>query len=179
MTAVTDAYARYERIRKTVVSARDRALSQPASSRNIEAGYVARGDTSDSARRKLQIIFDEMQQSIEYLGFLEVCAAFEDAFRKRAATAVGEVRRVVDQHYELNVLNGLKARFVREPLSFESLASIFAFLDGLVSTDMGNALKLIREERNRIAHGSDLQQPIRVTVREAADLLNELIAQFW
>ena len=179
MTAVDDAKERYLRLHAIVSRFRDDALRQPLSRQNREFGVVNVNDKPGEARRKLSIAFDEMLQRIEYLAFLDVCASFENAFRGRVGTAIGEARRIVGERYELRVLAKLSVRLVREPKSFNSLAAIFEVLDGLIPADMASDLRLIREERNRLSHGIDFDQPLKLTIEDLCDKLNALTEEIW
>ena len=40
-------------------------------------------------------------------------------------------------------------------------------------------LNTVREERNRVSHGTNLGQPLKVTVERTQELLNELIDAIW
>jgi hypothetical protein len=40
-------------------------------------------------------------------------------------------------------------------------------------------LNTVREERNRVAHGTNPGQPLKVTVERAQELLNEVIDAVW
>ena len=120
-----------------------------------------------------------MKLRVEYLGFLDLCASFEDAFRRRVGTAIGEARKNVREHYNIPVLRSLGERLVRDARSFDSLASIFLTINGLLSIQMQAELNVVREERNRVTHGTNLGQPLKVTVERTQELLNELIDSVW
>ena len=77
------------------------------------------------------------------------------------------------------VLRALRERLVRDGRTFDSLASIFLVLEGLVPSQMYAELTTVREERNRVAHGTNLGQPLKVTVERTQELLSELIDAIW
>src|ERR1700689_3135619 len=60
----------------------------------------------------------------------------------------------VREHYNIPVLRSLGERLVRDARSFDSLASIFLTIDGLLSIQMQAELSVVREERNRVTHGT-------------------------
>jgi hypothetical protein len=152
MSAVDEAFWRYVRLRKILDATRRTALSQPVSSRNRDLGLIDPGDKTEAARSRLEVAFDEMGRQVDRSGILELCAAFEDAFRRRVATAVGEARRVVVAHYNITTLQSLKRRLLREPESFDTLASILGAIDGLISNELATGLRRLQVERNQIAH---------------------------
>ena len=179
MSAVDDAYVRYRRLIGILGRAEGAALRQPTSQQSRELGLVADTDRADAARVKLIAAFRDLKVRLEYLGFLDLCASFEDAFRRRVATAIGEARKNVREHYNVPLLRSLGERLVRDARSFDSLASIFSTIEGLVSFQMQAELNTVREERNRVSHGTNLGQPLKVTVERTQELLNELIDAIW
>jgi hypothetical protein len=40
-------------------------------------------------------------------------------------------------------------------------------------------LGIVREERNRLAHGTNFEQPLKITVERTRELLNELLDAIW
>ena len=130
MSAVDDAYARYGRLIGILDRAEGGALRQPASQQSQELGLLADTDRANVGRMKLKDAFRDMKLRIEYLGLLDPCASFEDAFRRRVATAIGEARKNVREHYNLPLLRSLGERLVRDARSFESLANILSAIEG-------------------------------------------------
>lgn len=179
MSAVDDAYARYVRLVSILDHAEAVALRQPVSQQARDWGLVADTDRPEIARTKLTDAFGDMRLRIDYLGFLDLCASFEDTFRRRVATAVGEARKNIREHYNVPVLRALRERLVRDGRTFDLLASIFLVTEGLVPAQMYAELTTVREERNRVAHGTSLGQPLKVTVERTQELLSELIDAIW
>src|SRR5208282_6898981 len=106
------------------------ALRQPVSQQGRDWGLVTDTDRPEAARTKLTDAFGDMRLRIDCLGFLDLCASFEDTFRRRVATAVGEARKNVREHYNVPVLRALRERLVRDARTFDSLASIFLTIEG-------------------------------------------------
>ena len=179
MTAVDEAYWRYVRLRKILDATRQTSLSQPVSSRNRDLGLIDPEDKTEAARSRLEAAFDEMGRQVDRSSILELCTAFEDAFRRRVTTAVGEARRVVDAHYDIRALWSLRRRLLREPESFDSLASIFGAIDGLISSELATGLRRLQVQRNRIAHQPLSDEPSDFPVGDVRDLLNEVIEIIW
>lgn len=179
MTVVDDAFTRHSQLVRFTDRAMEAAIRQPASEYNRESGLIADTDRADAARAKLTYAFRDMRLRIEYLGFLDLCASFEDEFRRRAGTAIGEARKNVREHYSIPLLRSLRERLVKEAKSFDSLASIFIAVEGLISPQMQAELGAVREQRNRLSHGTNLRQPLKVTVERTRELLNELIDVLW
>jgi hypothetical protein len=175
MTDVDEAYQRHCRLRAILDAARRTALNQPVSQRNRDLGLIGPEDKTETARSSLEAAFDQMGRQIERAGILDLCAVFEEAFRQRVTTAVGEARRVVDAHYSVQTLQRLRRRLVREPGSFASLASIFEAVDGLISKELANGLRQLQDERNNIAHRPLPDKPSGFLLDDARELLNEVI----
>jgi hypothetical protein len=114
MSVVDDAYARYAQLKMILDRGMDEALRKPASQQNRDAGLIADTDRADVARTKLISEFHNIRSRVDCLGFLDLCASFEDAFRRRVATAIGEVRKSVREHYKITLLRPLGERLVRD-----------------------------------------------------------------
>ena len=178
MTVVDDALVRHALLRRSVERMGQRANSNPLDAQFIELGVVKRGDTSQEARNELNAAFGELLSRIDHLTLIDVCGAFEAHFLKWISTAIGESRRVISTHYNIEVMKDLKERFIRDRNSFDSLDSIVKLVEGKVSADVLGKLEKLRNQRNRSAHGEALDKPPSVSVSEAGNLLSEILETF-
>lgn len=153
MTAVDDAYARYDRLHNVLTHSGQTHRSNPTSQTNRELGLIGPDTKRDVARNQLNDAFREMFAQAQCLGIIDLCATFEDAFRRRVRTAIGEAQRAIDKSYGIAVLTRLKGDLLRDPKSFDSLASIFDAVERLVPHLKIN-LHRLRHERNRLSHNS-------------------------
>jgi hypothetical protein len=136
-----------------------------------------KGEPHGRAKKKLELAFDEMTLLIECLGFLDICCTFEDAFRRRVGTALGEARRAVDSHYNLSQFKEFRRKLLRDSADFDSLAAIISASESLLSPQVVKSLGILRGGRNSVAHGSGWKQPLPLTVEQARDLLIGLAAE--
>jgi hypothetical protein len=132
MTVVDDAYARYDRLRNVLTNSGRTHGSNPTSQTNRSLGLIGPDAKRDAARNQLNGAFKEMFAQAQCLGIIDLCATFEDTFRRRIRTAIGEAQRAIDKGYGIAVLTRLKGELLRDPKSFDSLASIFDAVEGLV-----------------------------------------------
>lgn len=175
MTTVDAAFRRYVQLSAITERARRTALAQPTNPSNTELGLFEVGQVLENPKALLATTFDQLQRRIEHFCLLDMCSAFENYVRSRIETSIGEVRRVTKEHYSVPILKEVRIRLVREAKNFDSLQSIFLLVQGHFPADRIPQLETVRQERNHLAHGSDLNYSLQLPLTTVQALLNEVI----
>lgn len=169
------ALRRYQFLRRIASERADRAANGEPWEFYYEIGVIGREEKTARARKQLQSFHDELSKAIDQLGFLGVVAAFEAEMEARIKNAIGAARNAVRAGYPPGDALAKQAEgLVRQTASFESLSAIEELISGHLPHAMRTALKTIRGERNRLAHGTS-EQTVAVTPDEAHGVLNEIL----
>jgi hypothetical protein len=151
-TSIDTAYERVKLLRWIINAARDRAFPDPPP----EILTQLEADTELAApaevRRGVERVFDELDALIAQISFLVVVHAFER-----------------DGRSELSA--GLRQALVRGYFDLRTLGGISDIIGPLIP-DHRSELKVIIEQRNRIAHGAERSETPAVTVEQAFDILS-------
>lgn len=170
-TALQQALARCALLSRFIKAERERALNNPDSPRNVEFGLLTPGLKKAVAIKQLEKIFDELEQLMSHVTILDMAAAFEDAFRKRLDTAIGEARKTLAEKHPDGALAGRQA-IVRDTQSVDGLHDMLSFLEGDLAQDIKTNLKRVRTSRNRFAHGTPLTDVPDISTHDAWGALN-------
>lgn len=130
-------------------------------------------------RSRAAVRLDHMELRLAHFAIVDMCSAFEAEFGRRLGTAIGDVRKAAEQLPGRGPFAAVRVRLVREEASFGSLDSMFALIDGLVSPATFSKLKRLRNQRNAVAHGGNLDEPLEIGPEEARDLLVEVAKVLW
>lgn len=176
MSGVDDAYRRYIYTGDGLARLYRSARANPLSEENLRLGLVEAGDSRKEAEAKIEVRIAATRKHVNALAFLDLCAAFENECRKRIPTAIGEVRRVVTEHYDSRALGAVKLELVKNGNDFRSLDAIFELMEGRSRGDGADTLKRLRATRNSIAHGNMDSEKDRMTLEDARETLNSVLA---
>lgn len=160
------AYQRSSRVIALLQASRDDALSNPMRDRWKDLGLVDVGDSKAQATQKITAAFEEMLSLLNHVRILDLTACFEHLARQRMANHVGEARKALSESAKKDRLPVFHSRLARTPESFGRLNEYIDLLDGHLSKEVVDALKLIRHARNTYAHGTDVQTPPAVDAEE-------------
>jgi len=176
---VDKAFARYFRLFQIIEKAQKRATSNPTDQYNVEIGILEQGERLPNAKQKIAEAFEELGQLIDYVAILDMCSSFEEEFRKKIATARGEARKSVKDHYKLVILKDLCEKFVCDGGKNESLSDFLTLIKGHLPPETSNFLDEVRSLRNNFAHGKIIygDRP-PMTLPDVRDNLNQIIKDF-
>jgi hypothetical protein len=174
-TPIDKAYYRYTVLSGILERTRQRALANPMDQRNVDLGLTEAGRKKVEVEQDISEVFEDLTNLVNHLGILDMAAAFENYFRARLSTAIGEARRVVGKHYGIEILRRDRERLVRDPDDLQGLANITSLIDGHLSAEVAATLGQIREDRNRFTHGTNIRVPPNTTTKQTRETLNEIM----
>jgi len=139
---------------------------------------IAKSENKGMALAKLNRIFDEIDGLIAHLTLLDIAAAFEKAFRESLKNAVGEARKIIHDQYNIPSLAEVREKLVRNVDKYEGLGTIEVLLEGYMEPELLKALRLIRENRNNFAHGTDVKSPPTIFANQAFAVLKKIAEDY-
>ncbi len=173
---VDQAFHRHRLLTALLEVSRKLALSDPTHERNLDVGLTARGQKRQDARRSIEDAFEDLGGLVNHLALLDMAAAFEDYFRVRLSTAIGEAKKVVRERYRSSVpLYAYRDNLIRNADDFQGLANIERLIGRHLSAGVRDEWETIRKTRNSFAHGTDIRSPPTITSEQVKDTLNEII----
>jgi len=173
--SLDQANSRYALLDEALDRLNQRAQSDPLDQRYLDINLVKLGETKAQARQSIATAVAKAKTRIRHLCLIDLCGEFEARAIEWIETAIGESRRVVNKHYSINLLKDIKERLVKEPEHFGSFDSILKLVEGKISAPDMSALHRLREQRNRSAHGMDLDLEPNISITEARQMLEKLM----
>ncbi|WP_284946824.1 hypothetical protein [Acidisoma cladoniae] len=174
MTSVDEAYQRYFYLTDALGRLYRASISKPISEENIRLGLTRTGDTLVQAKTKITQRLDTTQARLAELALIDMCSAFESECLRRIPTAVGEAKRVLTEHYNVPVMSQITNQLVRQAEDFGSLDALFKAVESRLRPEVGAQLRDLKNERNRIAHGTK-SPPKNIQLEDARELLNAVL----
>jgi hypothetical protein len=169
--AVEAARSRCKLLLHLLTAAKTRALSDPTGNYTVDMGIIARGDKKADAVAKVNRVFEELDGLLAHVTLIDMTASLEKAFSSRLGTAVGEARKTLREGYNLGAFQRVHESLVRDAEDFQGLAGIEKLLSSQMSEELKDALRVVRSERNKFAHGTDVSVPPLINADEAFDAL--------
>lgn len=175
--ALDAAWYRYQWLRATVAAKIGDGSANQLRRLAVEFGLTSQAERLDGAAAAARAALDEVIVQLDRQAIIELCAAFEAAFRSRFPTAQGEASRLLGEHYRLSIAFEIRERLVREQSSFAALRDVFEWL---VPGDSprAKALRSLRNARNDAAHGVRSDAVPAMLSQQAYELLRGLIIDF-
>ena len=176
-TVVDQAFQRCRLLARLVELEYERARAYPTDARYVDLGVLEIGKKQEKVKALVQIeaAFGDLIALVEHLTILDMAAAFERLFATRVATAVGAARKTLKERHRYLTLAS-REKLVRETKDFEGLNDIATLIEADLSQEVKELLKIIRENRNKFSHGTDIQNPPTILKEDARAALNEAIA---
>ncbi|MBV9218172.1 MAG: hypothetical protein JOY94_02055 [Methylobacteriaceae bacterium] len=106
---------------------------------------------------KYKKTFSEIDGLVSYLTILDISASFEVAFREELKNAVGEARKAARNNYDIDTLSRVRESLVHNIEFYGGFGGIESLLKAHLDDTLVASLKAIRENRNRFAHGTDVE----------------------
>ena len=156
-----------------IAMAKNRAITDRTNQYAISLGIIENGDKREDAKPKIDNMFSQLEGLVTHLTILDVATSFEIAFRTRLENAVGEARKAVRKNYNLKTLFKVRESLVQEVDNYRGIGGVEALLGPQLDRDLLEKLKIIRDNRNQFAHGTDIE--ILPTI-ESEDVLEALRA---
>lgn len=173
---VSEAFERYRKLSHILEYVRRVSLENPTGERNVELGLTTLGQPKRDAVRSIEQSLEDLGGLVSHLAILDMAAAFEDHVRSRLATAVGEARRVVRRGYRENTpFHRARERLIHGAEDFQGMSAIIKLIRGHVSQELIQDIESIRENRNKLSHGTDVHVPPTITIEKARDTLQKII----
>jgi hypothetical protein len=95
--------------------------------------------------------------------------------RLRIPTAIGEAERVIWTHYNLRVMSLVRRHLIRQAEEFRSLEAIFKLVEQHIPGDGPEKLRVLRKQRNRIAHGDQVTEREMLSLKDTCEVLNAVL----
>jgi hypothetical protein len=152
MSLLGDAYRRHLVLKTLASEESAKAFADPSTPRHIELGIVELGDDYSTAKRKLEIFYEELGRRIDEVGFLDQFVAFE--------TLLNHHRKRIGR------------RHGRRMPAAKNLAQYLRSID----RDLADSYELLKFERDEVAHGLLPIRPLVATVIEEKRILKSVLA---
>ena len=149
--------------------ARQTAFSNPLHQFNIDIGIVDVGDSKSEAMEKINDTFSDLSALIKHVSILHMAATFEDLFKKRLSSQIGDVRKGVRAQSR----EAWRENLVRSAESFDGLREI----EELLSLPPGDSkqFKFVRDARNAFAHGASFKDDPIISELSTLDILRKAL----
>jgi hypothetical protein len=133
-------------------------------------------DKSDNLKGDIKKYFDEIQQKIIDLCFLDIVATFEKGIFCSICNAFGLIKKIVKEGYEKpSPFHMVSESFVKKEEDIYNLSGVKNLVIQKLPGNMAERLSEILEHRNWLAHGKRIGKQSTITIDELHKTLKNIL----
>lgn len=175
-TELDDAYKRYLCTMSIVTNAQQRSLADPHGKFIETIGLPLFGHKSKNLRGDLKTYFDEMQQKIVDLYFLDLVAIFEKIIFNSIGNASGLIKNIVRGGYDRPApFHMASESFVKKQEDIYNLSGVKSLVSEKLPREIAERLSEILEHRNWLAHGKRIGKQSTIDIAQLHTYLKDII----